>query len=111
MPELPLHLQRLHRHAERARAALQAMPASERGAPLAHFPQRSSAEAVLLLGAYLADQGWVDFECVRGERGSRQDDNWQSHAWLRRGSLAGPGGRCFPGCAEAADRGGAVAMA
>jgi len=64
------------------RSAILAIPAKLRPLGLASFPFGACGDASLLLGAYLADNGFEGFRQVQAERGSRQDDTWTSHAWL-----------------------------
>jgi hypothetical protein len=73
--------------AERVRRAIEKIPPGQRGSSLRLFPSGTCGDASLLLGAFLADQGVAGFEYVCGERGSKQEDTWTSHAWLRRGPL------------------------
>jgi len=40
-----------------------------------------------LLGAYLNDSGERGFVYVSGERGSKDDDSWTTHAWIERDGL------------------------
>jgi len=52
---------------------------------LANFPQGSCGDASLLLGKFLRDSGFGDFDYVCGE--VFRDGQKQTHAWLQRGAL------------------------
>lgn len=69
------------------RAAIEAIPISTLPDCMKNFPQGCCGDTSLLLGAYLVDCGHEGFEYVCGERGSRADDTWTSHAWLVRDGL------------------------
>lgn len=73
--------------ASNMRNAIELLPKSLLGTGMEHFPRGACGDASLLLGAYLADSGYKNFEYVCGERGSKNDDTWTSHAWLTSGNL------------------------
>jgi hypothetical protein len=73
--------------ATRMRVALEAVPLSELPISMSSFPAGSCGDVCLLLGAYLADNGLREFEYVSGDRGSKADNTWTSHAWLASGDL------------------------
>ena len=56
---------------------------SELGFPFDRFPTACCGDSVLLLGAFLEDQGFGSFYRFSGERGDRSisTDDWCSHAW------------------------------
>ena len=51
------------------------------------FPRGACGDASLILGAYLADNGFPHFVYVTGERGSHEAGTWSSHAWLEADGL------------------------
>jgi hypothetical protein len=70
------------RLASQMRKAIEAVPRAELPLPMSCFPRGACGDACLLLGAYFADQGINGFEYVCGERGSKAENTWTSHAWL-----------------------------
>ena len=54
---------------------------------LRSFPRGACGHATLLLGTFLSDRGFGQFNYVCGERGYKQDGDWTSHAWLQKGNL------------------------
>ena len=73
--------------AERMRRALESVPMDARPPSMSAFPRGACGDASLLLGAYLADNGYPGFLYVCGERGKKEDGSWTSHAWLSKGGL------------------------
>lgn len=49
---------------------------------LREFPVGSCGDVVLILGAYLADAGFGQFQYVWGQRGTAEAGTWCTHAWL-----------------------------
>ncbi len=72
--------------ASRFRTAVEAVPVQLRPIGLQEFPHGSCGDACLLLGAHFVDLGIEGFNYICGERGSRDDNTWTTHAWLQRGS-------------------------
>ena len=70
--------------AVRFRRALEEVGPSSTAPALRRFPHRSCADAVLLLGAYLHDQGFGPFDAVGGAFESEASADMESHAWLER---------------------------
>ena len=54
---------------------------------LQDFPNGSCGDASRLLGTYLEEKGFGKFFVVSGERGSKQDNKWKSHTWLKNDAL------------------------
>jgi hypothetical protein len=73
------------------------------GSPaLRHFPRDSCADAVLLLGAYLADRGLGPFDAVGGDFEDPSTGVRYSHAWLERDDvIVDITADQFPGISEA----------
>jgi hypothetical protein len=64
------------------------IPRKDRGASLADFPHGSCSDAADLLGTYLSERQFGEFEYVSGERQCPSDPTRRhSHAWLEQGSL------------------------
>lgn len=55
--------------------------------PMAHFPRGACGDTCLLLGAFLSDVGETDILYISGARGTHDEGNWTTHAWLARGGL------------------------
>ena len=75
------------RLAERFRSAIELTPKSDLPIGFAEFPAGSCADASIILGAFLFDRGFGEFELTRGSRGRMDDDNWGTHGWLTQGEL------------------------
>lgn len=73
--------------AARFRMAIEGIAPHLRPLGMQLFPHGACGDASLLFGAYLVDRGIAEFMYVCGERGSKADDSWTTHAWLQRGSL------------------------
>jgi hypothetical protein len=71
----------------RFRACLDLVPRGELPFTMSYFPSGACGDTSLLLGAYLADNGFKDFRYISGDRGSKDANTWTSHAWLACGSL------------------------
>ena len=58
----------------------------ELGSPFNRFPEACCGDSVLILGAFLKEQGFGTFFRVGGKRGVRNVsmDNWCSHAWAKK---------------------------
>lgn len=69
------------------REEIDRIPIEELPILMAGFPNGSCGDAAMLLGAYLADYGFSDFDYVSGHRGNTEDNSWTSHAWLACGEL------------------------
>lgn len=54
---------------------------------LRDFPSGACGDATLLLGTFLSDRGFGQFNYVCGERGNIPTEDWTSHAWLQKGNL------------------------
>jgi hypothetical protein len=78
------HIQEI---AVRMRRAIDEVPRQKLPFPMASFPLGACGDGSLLLGTYLKDRGFPDFEYILGERGNHRDNTWISHAWLGCGSL------------------------
>ena len=78
---------RLAAVAQNMRAAIDAVPKAELPETMSGFPAGCCHAASILLGTYLADCGEEGFSIISGERGSRKEGTWTSHAWLARGDL------------------------
>ena len=81
------HIKTIERRAREFRTALENCPRNLLPVGFEKFPTGSCADASLLLGKYLRDNGLGEFECVLADAGSHSDDDWHSHAWLRQGEL------------------------
>ena len=68
--------------AKRFRRAIETTPKSTLPLGFAEFPSGSCADASIILGAYLHDQGHGSFALFRGSRGRMDDDTYGTHAWL-----------------------------
>lgn len=66
--------------------AIEAIPIERRPVGMQSFPMGACGDASLLLGAYFKDHELTGFKYVCGERGSRNDDTWTTHAWLQCGT-------------------------
>jgi hypothetical protein len=70
------------------RAAIEGWPKHQLPIQFQAFPAGACGDSALILGTYLEEQCALgDFEYVSAERGTRSNDSWTSHAWLRCGSL------------------------
>ena len=72
------------------RRAIEACDRTSLGIGMAEFPLGACGDATLLLGTYLREQGYGDFDYVLGYRPPEPDDEWgtrTTHAWLQRGEL------------------------
>jgi len=58
------------------------------GVSFKRFPSGACGDAVLLLGTYLIEKGFGEFQYVLGNYGEPTDSNWSFHAWLESDSLA-----------------------
>lgn len=54
---------------------------------MSEYPRGACSDASMLLGAFLADCGFIDFDYVSGHRGNMEDNSWSSHAWLQAGEM------------------------
>lgn len=69
--------------ARAVRCAIERAPRDKLPITFASFPRGSCGDTALVLGTYLAaDCGIPGFQYVCGDRGSKLDDTWSSHAWL-----------------------------
>ena len=73
--------------ARRMRSAIEKIPHEKLPLTMSSFPVGSCGDVSLLLGAYFSDCGIDGFQYVSGCRGRRNDNTWESHAWLARESL------------------------
>ncbi|MES2636912.1 MAG: hypothetical protein V4605_06255 [Pseudomonadota bacterium] len=69
------------------RRCLESLPKSELGIAMGNFPKGACGDTSLLLGAYLSECGFPNFNYIFGERGSQLDSSWTSHAWLAHNDL------------------------
>lgn len=69
------------------RAAIDLVPREHLPYSMKDFPSGACGDTSILLGAYLVDCGHHGFEYICGTRGSQEDGNWTTHAWLARGDL------------------------
>ncbi|MBU1362272.1 MAG: hypothetical protein KKE51_00430 [Gammaproteobacteria bacterium] len=83
---MEMKLSRLIQLAQEFRNAIEGISVEHRPVGMRDFPFGSCGDSSLLLGAYLSDMDIDGFFYVCGERGSKADDSWTSHAWLQRGS-------------------------
>jgi len=51
------------------------------------FPKGTCGDVAPLLGTYLNDLGYGEFQYMLGDYGSRKDNSWSSHAWIQSNSL------------------------
>lgn len=51
------------------------------------FPKGSCGDVAVLLGTYLNNLGYGEFQYMLGDYGSREDNSWSSHAWIQSNSL------------------------
>ena len=73
--------------ATRFRTAIESIPPEARSICMQSFPNGACGDTSLLFGAFLVDRGIPGFKYICGERGSRADNTWTSHAWLQREDL------------------------
>lgn len=72
----------------RVRKAIESVQPQDLPITFSHFPRGACGDASLLLGTYFEEScGLPPFEYICGERGTYEQDNWTSHAWLQRGDL------------------------
>lgn len=69
------------------RKAIEVVPQELRPIGMQSFPEGACGDTSLLFGAFLVDLGILDFKYIYGERGSKADNTWTSHAWLQRKDL------------------------
>lgn len=77
----------IHQLACRLRTCFEGMPADELPRDLRGFPVGACSAAALMLGALLSDHGYPDFELVFADRGSRENGDYETHAWLEGGGF------------------------
>lgn len=77
----------IYRFAFRLRTAIESVPTNRLPITFSSFPRGACGDASLILGAYLADNGFPEFVYVTGERGSHDAGTWSSHAWLEADGL------------------------
>lgn len=51
------------------------------------FPRGCCGDTAHLLGTYLEEKGFGEYIYVCGEKGSKEDDTWTSHAWIMQEEL------------------------
>lgn len=51
------------------------------------FPRGTCGDVTLILGAHLTNLGFSGFFYASGERRSRKENTWVTHAWLKREEL------------------------
>lgn len=73
--------------ATRFRQAIESVPPEARPISIQCFPRGACGDTALLFGAFLVDQSVPGFKYVCGERGTKTDNTWTSHAWLQRNDL------------------------
>ena len=69
------------------RKAIESIPPKVRPIGMQRFPCGACSDTALLFGTFLADRSISGFKYICGERGSKIDDTWTSHAWLQRDDL------------------------
>ncbi len=84
-PASALRMEAIRRSASRFRRAMERCDPHDLPASCKEFPLGSCGVASLMLGSYLADEGFGRFEYVVGEY--RDDAGWHSHSWLRQGVI------------------------
>lgn len=57
------------------------------GESFRYFPLGACGDASVLLGMYLTEEGFGEFEYVSGERYFEEEERHATHAWLAQGSL------------------------
>lgn len=67
--------------------AIVALPSQQLPEFMRDFPHGSCDPASMLLGAYLAENGFTDVDYVSGWRGRVEDGSRKSHAWLEAGEV------------------------
>lgn len=77
----------IYRLAFRLRSAIESTPTDCLPITFSSFPRGACGDTSLILGAYLADNGFHDFVYVIGERGSQDAGTWSAHAWLEADGL------------------------
>lgn len=82
-----METQRIRELALQFRCAIESIPPEDRPIGMQSFPAGACGDTSLLFGAYLVDQGFTGFKYICGERGSKADNSWTSHAWLVHGTL------------------------
>ena len=74
--------------ADAVRRAIESVPTRELPITFSSFPRGACGDTALVLGTYFEeDCGLKGFEYVSGDRGSKAEDTWSSHAWLEREGL------------------------
>lgn len=81
-----MDVDRLQSHSARFRSALDAL-SPKLGLSFCRFPLGACADSSLLLGTYLAEQGFGAFHYMLGSYGDEFRGNFSSHAWLQQGEL------------------------
>jgi len=76
---------RIRELAERFRKAILKCDRNELPLSLADFPTGSCADASILLGTYLKDNGIDGFVLIKGRRG--EDSLLETHYWLEKGNM------------------------
>jgi hypothetical protein len=82
-----MHAPQLLAMARRFRKGIELIQPSQRPICMQSFPCGACGDTSLLFGAYLVDHGMHGFLYVSGDRGSKNDNSWTSHAWLQKGQL------------------------
>ncbi len=78
---VPGRVRAIRARAERFRGAIERCDRADLPPAFRTFPLSSCGAVALLLGSYLADEGFGRFEFIVGDR--RDATGWHPHAWLR----------------------------
>jgi hypothetical protein len=76
---------RIREMAVRFREAIQKCDMSELPISLANFPTGSCADASMLFGTYLKENGITGFILIKGKRG--EGNSLETHYWLEKGDI------------------------
>ncbi len=74
--------------AQAVRSAIEMIPRDRLPFTFKSFPRGACGDTALVLGTYLEEDCDIrGFEYVCGDRGSKLNEDWSSHAWLERDGL------------------------
>src|SRR5438045_2297849 len=83
-----MDIERIRKIAHRVRRAIESISPEDLPSTFSNFPRGACGDGCLLLGTYLEEKcGLPTFDYICGERGTREEGTWTSHAWLQLGEL------------------------
>lgn len=83
----PMEILQLFEMATNFRRAIESIPPKVRPIGMQRFPNGACGDTALLFGTFLVDHSIPGFKYICGERGSKIDNTWTSHAWLQHDDL------------------------